>query len=130
MMTDRFPLTWELDSLYPNPETDEFRAVVDALKTQLADLASASDSLPPVQTGGDVPVKWAEFLNRFEGVNAEFIAVDAFVGCHAAADAADVSALRRRTVRSESTPLADCDERGVCVPGRGRRDLRWVHRGG
>ena len=104
-MTDRYPLTWELDSLYPNPETDEFRAVVDALKTQLADLASESESLPPVQAGGDTPVKWAEFLSRFEHANAEFIAVDAFVGCHAAADAANRTFQRYEGELSALSPL-------------------------
>ena len=104
-MTDRYPLTWELDSLYPNPETDEFRSVVDTLKNQLADLASESDSLPPVQTGDDVPLKWAEFLSRFEGVNAEFIAVDAFVGCHAAADAANRTFQRYEGELSALSPL-------------------------
>ena len=38
-------LTWELDSLYPHPETAEFRAAVDASKAALGELAERSNSL-------------------------------------------------------------------------------------
>lgn len=104
-MTERYPLTWELDSLYPNPETDEFRSIVDTLKVQLTELAAASDSLPPVHADGDVAATWGEFLDSFESVNAEFIALDAFVGCHAAADAANRTFQRYEGELSALSPL-------------------------
>lgn len=88
-MVGRYPLTWELDSLYPHPETDEFRAVVDALKSALTGLATESDSLPAVSDNDDSSATWGDFLERFATANAEFISVDSFVACHAAADAAN-----------------------------------------
>ena len=88
-MAGRYPLTWELDSLYPHPETVEFRAVVDSLKGALSSLADESDSLPVVSGDGDSSAVWGDFFGRFESANAEFIAVDSFVACHAAADAAN-----------------------------------------
>lgn len=47
-MTDRYPLNWELNSLYPDPETAEFRSVVDDLKSALIRAAEQSEQLPPL----------------------------------------------------------------------------------
>ena len=49
-----YPLTWELDSLYPHPETAEFRSAVDGLKQQLETLATNVESLPDVSSNANV----------------------------------------------------------------------------
>lgn len=88
-MTARYPLTWELDSLYPHPETPEFRQQLDRLKTELTQLANDSDSIPAVDGNVSTATKWGDFLSRFETINAEGTAIRAFIECHAAADAAN-----------------------------------------
>lgn len=87
-MADSFPLTWELDSLYPNPETDEFRELVDRLRSTLKSLAEQSE-LPTTAASEDVAAGWAEFLERYASALAEYSSLNSFVGCHAAADAAN-----------------------------------------
>ncbi len=88
-MTARYPLTWELDSLYPHPETTDFRQQLDRLKAELAQLADDSDSIPAVDGNIETAKQWGEFLARFEVFNAEVTAIRAFIECHAAADAAN-----------------------------------------
>ena len=90
-MADSFPLTWELDSLYPNPETAEFRELVDKLRVTLRSLAEDSE-LPAAADSEDVVVTWAGFLDRYATALSEFSSLNAFVGCHAAADAAKAQA--------------------------------------
>lgn len=86
-MTDNghFPLTWELDSLYPHPERDEFDTVLKTYRADLELLAADSESLPPVD--GDSAAAWADFLERWADLFARTEDLHAFVGCHAAADA-------------------------------------------
>lgn len=88
-MTARFSLTWELDSLYPHPQTAEFRTALDQLKASTQQLANDSDSLPSVNADAKNARRWSEFLTRFETVRAESTAIRAFMECHAAADAAN-----------------------------------------
>ena len=82
-----YPLTWELDSLYPHPETAEFRETVDALKQQLESLAANVETLPVVSSDADVAQQWGSFLAGYAAASSEYTAISAFVGCHAAADA-------------------------------------------
>jgi pepF/M3 family oligoendopeptidase len=83
--TGEFALTWELDSLYPHPETDEFSAVLKAYRSDLETLAADSEQLPAVgATSADV---WADFLDRWADLFARTEDLHAFIGCHAAADA-------------------------------------------
>jgi oligoendopeptidase F len=103
-MADSFPLTWELDSLYPNPETEEFRALVDKLRTTLRALAEQSE-LPAAAASEDVAVRWAEFLERYATAFTEFSSLNAFVGCHAAADAANRTFQRYEGELSAFGPL-------------------------
>lgn len=104
-MTDRYPLTWELDSLYPNPETGEFRTAVDELKSRLTRLADASDELPAVDAEASVVASWATFLSELAEALAESTAINAFVGCHAAADAANKVFQRYEGELSALSPL-------------------------
>jgi oligoendopeptidase F len=82
-----YPLTWELDSLYPHPETAEFRSAVDGLKQQLETLATNVESLPDVSSNANVAAEWGTFLAGYAAASSEYTAISAFVGCHAAADA-------------------------------------------
>src|SRR5262249_27847823 len=61
-----YALTWELDSILPQPSTAEFRTVLDGYRDQLNALADTSDRLPGVNSDqGDV-AKWVKFLRAFE----------------------------------------------------------------
>ena len=86
-MTDNveFSLTWELDSLHPHPETDEFSAILEAYRSDLGALASDSEELPAIEAGA--AQAWAGFLERWADLFARTEDLHAFVGCHAAADA-------------------------------------------
>lgn len=83
--TGEFALTWELDSLYPHPESDEFNAVLTAYRSDLEALAADSEQLPPVSAGS--AEAWADFLDRWADLFARTEDLHAFIGCHAAADA-------------------------------------------
>ena len=80
-----FALTWDLDSLYPHPETSEFGEILDAYRSDLEALASESEQLPTVDAGAGEA--WADFLERWADLFARTEDLHAFVGCHAAADA-------------------------------------------
>jgi pepF/M3 family oligoendopeptidase len=81
-----YPITWDLDSLLPHPQTAEFRGGFDALKRDLEALAERSGSLPPA-SGAENAVAWRSFLQSYEDVAARFADLDHFVGCHSAGDA-------------------------------------------
>ena len=104
-MGDRYPLTWELDSLYPHPETDDFRAIVNRLKDELIRLAALSEELPAVNSSAEAISAWRQFLTQHAEAHAESTAVNAFVGCHAAADAASKTFQRYEGELSALSPL-------------------------
>ncbi len=81
----QYALTWDLDSLYPHPEKEEFKTLFDAYKTDLTQLAEDSESLPAVDPDG--AKAWADFLDRITDIFARSSDLGAFIGCHAAADA-------------------------------------------
>jgi len=85
--TNTFPLTWELDSLLPHPETVEFRKIFDQFETELKSLADESESLPAVDTEAANVTGWCEFLKQYESISSRATDLNAFIGCHAAADA-------------------------------------------
>ena len=86
------PLTWELDSLYPHPETDEFREVVDAVRKCLTSLADRSNHLPAA--GPDSAAEWSRFLSEYGDAVSELNSLVAFVSCHGSADAANRTFMR------------------------------------
>jgi pepF/M3 family oligoendopeptidase len=104
-MTDKYPLNWELDSLYPHPESDEFRAAVDQLKSELSRLAEASDELPSVDTDEATVSAWSEFLAEHAAAHAEFSSINAFIGCHAAGDASSKKFQKYEGELSALSPL-------------------------
>lgn len=85
----KYSLVWELDSLYPDPQTESFRSTLDRLKADTQSLSDASETLPSVSVTSATASAWSEFLTRFEAVRAESAGVRAFIECHAAADAAN-----------------------------------------
>jgi oligoendopeptidase F len=104
-MTNQYPVNWGLDSLYPHPESTEFRSAIDQLKSELSQLAELSETLPSVSTAAETVDTWAEFLKRHAAAHAEFSAINAFVGCHAAADAANKTFQQYEGELSALSPL-------------------------
>ena len=83
----RFPLTWELTSLLPAPQTDAFREELANYRVALETLAAASDALPPVAGDPGTATAWVAFLNDYAAVSAKGTDLNALIGCYAAADA-------------------------------------------
>lgn len=80
----KYSLTWDLDSLLPNPESDQFTASFDELRTALTSLANESDELPAISADAECAQTWAEFLARYADVASTATDLNALVGCHAA----------------------------------------------
>ena len=83
--TTEFALTWDLDSLYPHPETDEFKQIFESYKADLQQLATDSESLPGLEPSN--ASAWGDFLDRVIDVFGRSSDLNAFVGCHGSADA-------------------------------------------
>lgn len=97
------PLTWELDSLYPHPETPEFRSALDSARDRLAEIVSRSDSLPTVsaESGG----AWGAFLGEYGDAVSELNSIGAFVTCHGSADAANKTFMKYEGELASFGPL-------------------------
>ena len=85
--TSQFRQNWDLDSLLPPPANEEFPRVVEAYRRDLAALAERSDRLPGV--GDREAAAWGAFLREYERLEMQATDLSAFIGCHAAADAAN-----------------------------------------
>lgn len=81
----QFALTWDLDSLYPHPQTDEFKSLLKKFRSDLKQLAEDSETLPAV--AAESAKVWGDYLERVADVFARSSDLNAFVGCHGAADA-------------------------------------------
>ena len=82
-----YPLTWDLDSLLPAPESDPFGEVYATFGRELADLADRSEGLPAVNAQPENVAGWVEFLKDYESITAQAVDLIDFIGCQAAADA-------------------------------------------
>ena len=80
-------LTWELDSLFPHPGAEGFRAEVDAIRQRLSALADRSEDLPAVTE--EYARDWGAYLDEVASALSVFESLSSFVACHAAADAAN-----------------------------------------
>lgn len=80
-----YALTWDLDSLYPHPQSAEFQQALEQYASDLNQLAADSDDLPPFSPAA-APA-WADFLDRVADLLARSEDLHSFIGCHAAADA-------------------------------------------
>ena len=85
MSTTTYPVTWDLDSIMPHPETSEFGASFETYESELRELASASQQLPRAEAGN--AEQWSQFLEAYQSVTATYSDLWSFIGCHAAADA-------------------------------------------
>ncbi|TWT39789.1 Oligoendopeptidase F, plasmid [Thalassoglobus neptunius] len=81
----QFALTWDLDSLYAHPSSDEFKTVLNEYKSDLKQLAEDSENLPAVEPA--TASEWSEFFSRISDVYSRASDLHAFIGCHAAAEA-------------------------------------------
>lgn len=85
----KYPVTWELDSILPHPETSEFAALFGDYKRRLSTLADESDRLPAISAAADHAQAWTKFLSEYAIVEKLANDLASFAGCHAAADAAN-----------------------------------------
>jgi oligoendopeptidase F len=81
----KFPQTWDLESLLPHPQIDAFGAELSNFRSELSRVAEESDRLPPLSRAS--AGAWGEFLQRYAAVSATASNLSSFVSCHAAADA-------------------------------------------
>ena len=83
-----YPQTWDLNSLAPNPDSDAFGELLGSYRDDLLALAKQADSLPPLgDPDPEVLNAWEQFLESLEEIASRGTELDAFIGCHAAADA-------------------------------------------
>ncbi len=141
-MTNSFPVNWDLDGLYPPPQTTEFQELFSRLKTDLNQLASDSEQLQPPESSQASAVQWAEFLERIADLQSRLEDMHSFVGCHAAADAANkecqrlegalaaLEPLRARVSTNLELALMECDGSRLSewstLDHRLRRDLFFM----
>jgi len=85
--TTKYCQNWDLESLLPNPANDEFRKVVDGYRHGLQTLADRSDQLPAV--GAATAAAWGALVQEYERLEMTATDLYAFIGCQAAADAAN-----------------------------------------
>ena len=83
----KYNQNWDLDSLLPPPAGDEFSKIVDAYHRDLQALAEQSDKLPAA-SAKDAPA-WGAFFRELERLETQAADLASFIGCHAAADAAN-----------------------------------------
>jgi pepF/M3 family oligoendopeptidase len=100
-----FPLTWDLDSLYPHPQTAEFGGVLDAYRADLNALADESERLPTVHSDATTAATWGAFLEKVSDILARTDDLQSFVGCHGAAEAENKLFLKLEGVLSALGPL-------------------------
>jgi len=81
-----YPVRWELHTLLPHPETDQFRDIVNKYRKDLEQLADQSTRLPPLDGDGQTD-QWLALLKSYEAISALSHDLGSFIGCHAAADA-------------------------------------------
>ncbi len=85
----KYPVTWELDSILPHPETPEFGSVLSDYKRRLTTLADESDRLPAISPDAADVAGWMKFLAEYAATEKLASDLASFAGCHAAADAAN-----------------------------------------
>ncbi|MEX2286968.1 MAG: M3 family oligoendopeptidase [Planctomycetaceae bacterium] len=83
----RYPRKWDLDSLYPHPQTDTFAAILSRYSDDLHALAGRSETLPAVSASRDAMTAWSAFLKEYDSLSGRRRDLDSFIGCHAAAEA-------------------------------------------
>ena len=105
MSTTKFSQNWDLDSLLPHPETGEFPPIIEGFRRDLSALADRSDRLPGLDNGQ--AAGWGDFLREFERLEMQATDLSAFIGCHAAGDAANKRYRQFEAALSALDPLRE-----------------------
>ncbi|WP_437188420.1 M3 family oligoendopeptidase [Planctomicrobium sp. SH668] len=83
-VASKYSIVWDLDSLYPRPDSPEFKQLLSKFKKDLAALAEESEAL---QSPSKATARaWGEFIERVEKLFSFSCDLGAFVGCHTAAE--------------------------------------------
>lgn len=98
----KYSLTWDLDSLYPRPDSAEFKGILEEFKRDLEQLAATSETLPAPTSAS--ATAWGDFLERVEKVFAVASDLGAFVGCHTAADAENKAFAQMEAILAATGP--------------------------
>ncbi|MCA9113942.1 MAG: M3 family oligoendopeptidase [Planctomycetaceae bacterium] len=86
---DTFSTTWDLARIFPHPESPEFETVFQNYHTRLKAVVASTSQLPPVSTDPAAVTAWRDFMADWSAIRSLATDLDAFIGCHAAADAAN-----------------------------------------
>ncbi len=105
MSNTKYSENWDLDSLLPHPEKEEFSRILDAYRAGLTALADKSDRLPA--SAPSQATAWGTFLQEFERLEMQATDLSAFIGCHAAADAANKRFRQVEAALSALDPLRE-----------------------
>ncbi len=98
----KYAITWDLESLYPRPDTPEFKKLIDEFKVDLSKLAAQSETLPvPSKENAKV---WGDFLEQVERLFAYSCDLGAFVGCYSAADSENKAYMQVEAVLGATGP--------------------------
>lgn len=76
---------WDLDSLYPRPESPEFATLFRSYADELKMLVAEISALPTPKS--DNAATWGQALSKLADLRALGSSLRSFVGCHASADA-------------------------------------------
>ncbi len=86
-MTNKYPLTWDLDSLYPEPTTEEFTTLFATFRNDLQNLTLRCEELPAVGKDVKSDEDWVAFFKDYENLHSRADDLHSFIACHCAADA-------------------------------------------
>ncbi len=104
-MADQYPIQWELESIAPCDSIQDFPNTIQQLGTHLKQLASNSEALPELSANTTTISSWVTLLTTLEVVQAELSDAESYVGCLAAADAANKTYQRYEAELSALHPL-------------------------
>lgn len=103
----RYDQNWDLESLLPPPAGEEFPRIIAGFRESLHGLAELSDALPAFTLGDGNCAAWTAFLRECERLEMQAGDLASFIGCHAAADAANKLHRQVEAALSALDPLRD-----------------------
>jgi pepF/M3 family oligoendopeptidase len=87
---------WDLDSLYPGPESPEFRAALDGAARRIADLTALFDrhgvGVRSPESGAAAIPAFEQIVAKYDAALAQAYLLDGYLSCLTAADTQDVAA--------------------------------------
>ena len=102
-----YALTWDLDSVFARPDTAAFQQALSDFHRDLSALAERSDRLPVIAETDQSAKDWSAFLAEYERIEALAGDLGSFIGCHAAADAANKLIRQHEATLSAWDPLRE-----------------------